>query len=304
MSRKIGPAFLLVGLLFCRPGRATFATLDARAGSDVSSENLSTGGDFGDYEGDEPRDTWNWSAGLGHNRTVQDGVADDSVNGRAGVGWTSASQWSLYGQGQYGKIQAEDLTQAGLNGTLAYELDGGRHHPDSWVRLGVTLGTTTYAQAYSGTKKVNRKRTVATHGEVDLNQKSISVDLSGAWWAAFSLDVSASAYSYGQNLNVLYDQISTPAALRRGLGGVGNTVGGFPRASISFGGTWYVARDWRLVATQTFSNLAIGGENSRSTEVLLGYNLTRRTRLSLGVERDLSQSLNATLGVVTLRHRF
>ncbi len=292
------------------PATALAVTLGSSTsvGKSTFTEDVAIDGAFG------PEEQWDWAVDFSDTRSVDRSqvttdsqpVVDETKDLRGSIAW-SEEPWGVSLDLDTAKTPQEKLTNNGAIFGLAFK---DRHAADgesgfrSYWSAKISLGGSTYTQAFSGMAKTRLNRTRPVSGQNVIHQRSVKLDYKWRPVKSWSVKLSLTGYSYDKDPAKFQAFLDSRAGVGRGMSGFSNTVGGLPSSTAALGLTWYFLEDWDLNLSHSRSIMAADRSESKVTRAQIEADLSERWHLSLGGEYDVSSATNDSLLLVGVDYTF
>jgi hypothetical protein len=311
MSHK--PAFVFLALTlfasFAYAGDHSVSE-ETSVGSSHFIQNVNFGGDFGANGASSAPFDWGVTYTYEKSSTPNPGGSDivDSTSDFTGdFGWTSESGWGVSGFADVSNTPAENLktTGGGITGSYKWSYGSGELDFHPYLISKINVASTTYKLSTDATTSF---RKVQNHGvrtgEIDMKQTMIGPEFVWRPWEQWKFLAGANFYHYDRDVNQFENNLDSAAALRLGVSGFSDTVGGLPRISYILGVFWFFHPDWALNAKQDISVAASDGGTSGTSKLTLDYTINSDWRAHLGAEIFTSTIVSDTLVIAGLEYNF
>jgi len=287
-----------------------YASEETSVGSSHFIQNVMLGGDFGaNGKSEAPFD---WSVGYTYERasTPNPGgseIVDNTSDFTGDFGWMSEEGWGISGFLDFSNTPSENLktTGGGLTGTYKWKYGASDLDFHPYLTFNLNLASTTYKLSYDLTSPFRRVQNKGTRvGNIDMKETMIGPEFIWRPSEQWKFMANTSFYHYDRDVNQFESNLDSPAALRLGISGFSDTVGGLPRISYTLGANWYFHPDWDLSARQNISIAATDGSTSGTSKLTLNYSIDSDWKAHLGAEIYTSTVVSDTLVIAGIEYNF
>lgn len=299
---------IILLLVYGVRARALDISEETTSGVNLLAQSLSVEGDVGGDEAKEVEPPWSWNADYTYTRSVStasDGspLIDSTSDYSLGGGWKGKSGLELDIALQQSDTPAEKLTSHGGTFEPGMIFEYGPKDADDFQafwELKLNSGSTNYLESFSGTVRGVKKASRPVSGTAELRQSLLGLKLSWKPVWAWKYSIGADHYGYNRDVVQFQHQLDSPTALRRGVSGFSNTVGGLPRVIYSASVAWAFLDHWKTTLSESLSLAAVDGSASTITKDVVEFKFTTLWRLTAGLEWEKSNSANIGVGIFGL----
>jgi len=286
--------------------RALSLSEETDYGSAEFYQLVSADGDFISSNPDDDDSPFSWNLAYSYQRMVtpNDGspnIIDNTNTYTAGLLWSGDSEFSLGAKLNYSDTPNESLVVRGgqLSGAYRWVYSGPDEDKFSpYTNFKLIGSNSDYLETFDGEVARKKGATKPTTGTSELRQSMLGVDVTWKPVKTWRFDFEVDGYSYNRNVAAFESQLDSPTAIQRGMNGFTGTVGGVANVTYSANVSWDFATDWRAYISEQYSRLAADNSISTTFRATLSDQLTKRWKVTAGVQRDTSDVLTDTLAIL------
>ncbi len=298
--------FFIFTLLLLNPAtsQALYLSQQTLYSSAQLIESLNSDGDIGTV--DAPF-SWNLYAGYDKTTTPNDGappIVDETYSYSGGINWAGDSDYGLGGKLNYSNTPAEQLEARGAQVTASYHWSYAAFDAETlftpYLTFKIIGSTTNNIETFSG--QIPRKKGAPTNvgGISELQQSVIGFDFNWKPVKFWRFDFEVDQSFFNRDVANFQNRLDSATAFQTGMSGFTGTVGGLSRVTYNFGIFWEFVTGWRIDLTEQYSLLAADNSSSSTTKTTIYDQITKRWKITTGVEVERSNALNDTLAILEL----
>lgn len=300
---------LSVLLMFSGTARAQTMALELDQSSIQSDTDLTILGEFSSAGDESSPYGWNFDIAKQKSATPNDGgptIIDNSTSGTAGLTFDGISDWNLGTKFSYSQTPEESLISRGAQLSGGYEWKYGPQvaEADSQpsFELAVQGAHNNYVESYSADLPRKKKAPLHVAGTSELRQGSLGLLITWKPVQEWHYNLEVDQYSYNRDVVSFENQLDSPAALKRGMGGFTNTVGGLASNGVTVGFDWTWTESWKLSVSEQISKLALDGSIGQTFKATFDHHFAKAWKLTAGYEREQSNTLSDTLAILGVQY--